>query len=948
MKQIITTIFSCAMALHMASGVAHAQKRACQEPDSLKFERELNLGYDQLSRKRSTAAVDVIYSDQVNDNSFTNSNHALRGKLASLSTLQSSGQPGADDLTFVIRGKSSSASNTPLILVDGFESAIGHLSQEEIESVTILKDAVATAIYGIRGANGVVLVTTKMGCAERLENGKLSTKPKITARAEFGIMQPVDLPDFVDAATYVRMVNEARANDGLAPQYSPEQVAGFEAGNQPHLYPNVDWLDEMLKSQTTMQSASVQAEGAFKKMRYYAMVNYTGSDGLFRHTDKSDRYTTNQEFRRVNFRLNTSVDVFKHTRLDLRIGGRLQDDNDPEVGSDTYYTTLIKTPAARYAKYNENGSYYGNNKYRANPLGTMESRGYQDRHTRSVNFNGALTRNLDKITPGLKAKGEISFMNTFTATEKFKAGFAVYQPGMTQVFDEEGNATWQEGYVQYGKDSPIKFDKRETWQTRTQTYRASMLYDRRFGDHLWHAVLVGERSEVVRGNDAEAYHMQGINAHVNYSYKDKYLADFVAAYSGSNTYSASERYGFFPALGLGWIMSEENFMEDQDYIDYFKWRLSYGLTGSDAMNGYRRFMYYGKYSSQKDPYRWGEKANITDWGKKPTDVPNPDATFETGYVFNVGFDTKFLKHFDMSFDFFAERRHDVLNGIGSDVSGLFGIGVPQINYGEVENHGVEVTLGYNRQINKDWKVEVDFNYGYAKNEIKKILEYTYDTTPRTGADVNAIYGYKTDGLYQTAEEVAGAPQNSLDPVQVGDVKIIDKNKDGIIDDYDKAIIGNSFPRSHFGLQARVSYKGWYGYCQFDGQGGYDMLMNNSVYRPLNDGDGNISTYAADNYWTAERGEKASLPRLTTVGNVNNTTDSSYWIEKGDYVRLRTLELGYNFPKSWVKKAYMNGAKLYVRGHNLLTFDNFEDGVDPEVKTSFPMMRTYNVGVQVVF
>ncbi len=925
-----------------------AQNQQDTSVDSVSTNQKLHLGFDQLNSKKYTGAIDLIYSQQIDDNSYTNSTHSLRGKLSSLNTLQSTGEPGADDLTYVIRGKSSTSSNVPLILVDGFESPIQYLTQEEIASVTILKDAVATAIYGVKGANGVILVTTKMGTTNYQNNGKVSNAPRITAKAEYGMMQLSNSIDMVDAPTYVGLVNEAYVNDGFTPRYSDTEVAGFKSGTQPTIYPNVDWANEMLKDFSSMKNISLQADGAFKKMRYYALVNYADAGGLFTHTEKSNRYSTNNSFQRINFRLNTSIKVFEHTKLDLRIGGRIQDDNDPEYGTGSYYSLLNNTPAAHYAMFNDNGSYYGNNFYRTNPLAVIESKGYTDRHFRAVNFNAALTRDLSAWVQGLSLKGQLSFINTFIAKEKYTGSFAVYAPGQIKQYADDGSFTWVSGYNEYGNNIPTKYSKRETYQDRDQSMRVSFIYDRQFGQHAWHAVLAGERNESVYYNNAEAYRDQGLHAHVNYTYSDTYMIDAVAAYNGTNSYSPSQRYGFFPALGFGWILSNENFMHSVPAIDYLKWRVSYGITGSDALNGYRRFMYYSDYDSGTT-YRWGEKATVSDTGKKLKDVSNPDASFEKGYVFNTGFDVRFLKHFDATIDVFKENRIDILNNIGAVVTDMFGVTTPQINFGKVENYGMDFTLGYKNQIAKDWQFDARFNLGYAHNKIKKYIEANDAITHRVGQSVETGYGYLADGLYRTAEELENAPQNDLDLVQLGDVRLVDVNGDNHIDESDKIALCNTYPRTHFGLQTNLTYKQWTLALQLDGKAGYDILVNNNlIYNPLKSGSGNISQYVADNRWTAEKAMTASFPRLSYVGNTNNTASSTFWQKSGDYLKIRTVEIGYNFSRELINKVGLHHAKLYVRGHNLYTFDHLVKGYDPEVGAAYPLLRTYSLGLNLVF
>ncbi len=888
--------------------------------------------YGTIRKERSAAAIDVLRAEEIGNTSFTNTHHTLLGRLAGLTTTHNGGEPGTNDLSFFVRGKSTFGANAPLVLVDGFESDFAHLNSYEIGSITVLKDAVATAMYGIRAANGVILVTTK--------RGKIG-KTTLTVNADVGMLMPVSMPEFVNAYDYSRIINEAYQNDGLQPIYSDTELEGFRAANDKYTYPDVDWQDEMIKKSSLYTNASLEFRGGSKRVKYYALLGYMYADGFLKHTDANEKYSTATNFGRVNFRTNADIILNRTTDLQLGIGGRIEDRNDPEMWTGIMFDNIFSAPANRYVMYNEDGSYGGSNQYQRNPVAEMAARGYNEQHARTVNFNLRLNHKMDYLLDGLSASLEGSFMNSFWAEQSFSADYAVYE--RTGV-DTEGSPV----YTMYGREEEISAGNRSSNQNRTETFRAYLNYDKTFGDHSVTAVVLYDQQELVDRNDHEAYRFQGVSGRVNYGFQKKYYLDLVAAYNGTNSYNPDKQFGFFPAAGLAWVASNEDFMSGLDWMNHLKVRTSYGITGNYRLNGYRRFMHLSNYSSGSS-YRFGKTANENYSELSVTDIANPDAEWEKGYQFNTGFDLLVFDKVNVSFDYFLEKRTDILQSVGNNVTSMGGIDLPRVNFGEVENSGFEVTVGYHHKGQDGLSWFANVNVGFAKNEITKRYEIAGEPESQIGHSIDAIFGLTTDGFYADNTDVANSPRNTFERVQAGDVKYVNKDGNDVIDDFDYSDIGNSFPEMHFGLNLGVEYKGIYFSALLDGNALVDASYKyNLVYRPLRGGDDNISQYAADNYWTPERGNSAKLPRMTVSGNNNNYRTSDLYLEDGDFIRLRTAEVGYKFPKNLIGWAKVSNAKLYVRGHNLLVIDNIDADIDPEVSSGHPLLKSFNVGLNVQF
>lgn len=903
--------------------------------DSSKIE-QVNVAYGIQNKREVTGSVEVVESKVLEATSFTNTQHSIIGQFAGMIVQQNGGGPGSDNCSFTIRGQRTTGSSGPLVLIDGFEGGFAQISTIEIENITILKDAAATAIYGLRGANGVILVTTKRGY-----NGRT----QINATAETGIMEPYEMPGFVDAATYAILTNEALSNDGLLPRYSADDIAGYTANNNPYLYPNVDWMSEMMKKSASYYNGRVEVKGGDENMKFYVGGNYLLARGLLAHTNSDNE----NRFGRLNLRANVDIKVKKNTEIKVGLSARMEERTDPEASVGAIIDNAISTPANRYVMYNEDGSFGGNDRWRNNPLAQVLGKGYSQGHSRKFTSFVNLKHELDYFVKGLYVGGAVSFSNQLNAAENFSSNVPVYE--LSTRLAEDG-VTEETYFIEHGTLKPLLYKNRDRNQDSEMTFRGFMGYDVAKGDNGLSFVALYEHNEVIQNNTPEPFRNTNLAARLKYGFKNRYYAEVTTSYSGVNHFGPGKRFGLFPAVGLGWIASDENFLKNSSLISYLKVRGSYGLVGNDKLNGYRRFMYLINYEGNgSHSLSSGNKLN--NFGTtQVNDLPNPDATFEKSYQGNIGFDATFAKIVNVSFDMFTDKRVDILQSLDNEVTNMVGVNLPRINFGEVKSHGFELNAGVSKKYTSGFNFSTNLRVGYRTSEILKRFENNA-VYKQVGNPISQQYGLTAIGFYQDANDIASSPVNSYTNPIPGDVKYADISgpngtPDGIIDNYDiKAIGDGGTPELNFGVTIQIGYKGFYASANVDGLSGVSMMLNNHiVYRPLQGGYDNISTYAADNYWTSERGANATLPRLSASDNNNNYRPSTLYQRDASFVNLRTAEVGYHLPKHIAKTMGMKGAQIYMRGHNLISLHDMD--VNPEVPDGHPQIKSYTLGVNVKF
>ena len=894
------------------------------------FKSVSNMGWT-IDRFNTSAAIDMIGSEDIDDNSFLNTSHSLFGKLASLTALQNGSLPGSDGVSLTVRGKSTFNGSAPLILVDGFEASLSDLTAREIESVSVLKDGVATALYGIRGANGVVIVNTKKGTAG---------SPEYKFGVNYGLVMPSDIPESVDAKTYSMLVNEARYYDGLSPRYTKEQIA--LQGSDKYLYPDVDWTDYMLRNSSNIVNANAQVTAGKGRVKFYSLLDFSCYDGSLKNTGNHSTYSLQNKYNSLNARANISMDVAKNTVLEARIGMRMKTQVNNDVGIDSYYDSLLKTPANRYVPLNEDGSYGGNNHYRENPLAQIDGQGFQDSHYRSMNVNLTLNHGMDYLLEGLGISAAISFISTFTTNENYSTGG--YSVSELIGYDA---VTGVPLYDIYGQSKVLTYSGRGASQWHSGDYKLSLNYSASKGIHSLDAAIIGQISEYVDKNNAQPFRYMNLSAVVNWGIADRYFWDFVANGSGTNGYSRKNRSGFFPAVGFSWIASNEDFLKHSAVLDYLKVKTSFGVTGCDNYGGYGRFMWFDNYAGGS-VFRYGETATTTNTGLSESTVANPYFTFETDKKFNIGIESGFFDCLEFYVDFFYEHRSRIAQSVDDLYTDIIGRTLQYENTGKVRKLGFDITASYKKAFSSDFSLGVDLNIGLSKNKILEYNELENAVKSYVGESIGGIYGYIADGLYRDEEDVAESPKNTFFDVRPGDIKYVDRNDDKVIDNYDCTLIGNNYPLLSAGLSLYASAKGFYIRALFDMKACYDVRVDDCyVYSPLSGGYGNISKYYAANRWTTENADNASFPRLTTFTSSSNRLNNTLFLKDASHLRLRTAEIGYKWSAEKLKKIHLSSIKLFVRGHNLFTLDNFQE-VDPETISGYPMLRYFNFGINLDF
>ena len=920
-----------------------------------------------------TGAVTTVSASDLKTPTASLSN-SFTGVVPGVFARQTTGQPGNNVSEFWIRGISTfGAGSSALVLVDGFERDLNDINTEDIETFTVLKDASATAIYGSRGANGVVLITTKHG-----KEGKIN----INAKAEYTYSTRTKTPEYVDGVTYAQLLNEARVTRNQQAAYTDDELYVLKNQLDPDIFPNVDWMGMLLRKGAPTYRANVDFSGGGQLARYFVSASYVDEGGMYK-TDKTlDKYDTNANYHRFNYRMNVDMNLTKTTLLKVGISGSLEKQNQPGFSSDDiWYSLTGYTPVATPVKYS-NGRFgaFGNGN-RTNPYVLITQTGYNETWNNTVQTTAALEQNLDFVTKGLKFYGRFGF----------------------DVYSNSGNkrSKWPEQWIVErlrDADGELLFTKKADAQTmqsnpwkntqRKEFIEAQLDYDRSFGDHQVGAVLKYTQDDT--SDDWINYRHQGLAGRLTYGWKYRYYADFNFGYNGSENFAKGHRFGFFPAYSVAWNIGEEPWIKKHaKWIDMLKLRYSYGKVGNDYMsiNGSRvRFAFRPEFDNTSTWSGDGDDAKSmgTLTGYKFGDVgvdtynyngltysrmANVNVTWEVSKKHDVGVDLYlFGNKFNATVDYFNEKRTGIymtrsylpqsvgLNFLATSPSASNRY--PSANVGAVKSSGFDGNLALNQKIG-----QVDFtfrgNFTYSKNEI---LEYDeqyshYPYSRNAGFRVNQARGLIAIGLFKDYEDIRYSPDQSglagsVD-IAPGDIKYRDVNGDGKIDDNDIVPIGSTTrPNFIYGYGLSAKWKGFDFNVLFQGTGKSTFFINGASVYPFQESFwGNILTDVVGNYWSLGKNEDihAKYPRMSFGGNSNNYRASTYWLRDGSYLRLKNLEIGYTLPKKFVNQAHINNIRVYFMGTNLLTFSSFKLW-DPELGSSngraYPLSRTYTLGMTV--
>lgn len=918
-------------ALLLAVTSLQAQKKPVVKDSVIHLSADLQaIAYGKVPKREVSASVVTLTGKDIEKNTVFSLGNALFGKVPGLIVDQNSGEPGNDLPGFSTRGVTTFGyARAPLVLVDGFIRDLNSVSVFDIENISVLKDASATAMYGIQAANGVVLVTTK---------GGTEGKAKVMVDFSNGFQSPTRLPRFYNSANFASLYNQALANDKLPALFSPADIAGYTDGDRT-LYPDVDWMKEMIKVNAPITSLNISASGGNKVAHYYVSLGYLRNTGIYNNTDINDGYSTNANLNRLNFRSNIDVNILNDLTLKLNLGGQINDLNAPRMATSDIWNRLYDYPTHLFPVYALPGLLGGTAAYADNPMGYINSRGYRETHNRFFQSDLDLKYDAGKYIKGLELGARVGFDNYYTVTDGWSKTFAVYQTSKDPISGKPVISAPIGANTNLAYNSPYN-----DAQNRRGTAELYLNYIKKFGsNHSINFLALYNQTRQIVGRE-NPYNMQSMNARLHYDYKNRFFADLTTSYGGTEAFAEGKRFGLFPALSAGYVLVDQK-QNKSAAINYLKMRASAGMVGSSNVGtrfGYRE-LYVGGGS-----YAFGNTNAGASTITEGT-IANPNLSFEKSYQYDLGVDARLFNQLDLSVALFQQDRKDILTSQSTTVPALFGGSLPSVNKGEVRNRGIELSLLWQKQF-KNSGFFARLNMSFIKDKVIAMAEEVVPTGSeyfyRTGSPIYYTYGLDAIGFFSSDNDIASSPTQIFGPVQPGDIKYRDRNNDGIINNYDIGPIGNgSVPTKEFGLELGFNVGGFDLQVMLQAQvdRNINLASYGNIFFPFRSNQ-KISTFVQD-AWTPQNSATAKYPRLSTLENANNYRTSSFWLRNGDFLKVRSLEVGYNFSSAFLNKTGLSMSRVFVRGMNLFTFDKFKYS-DPENITGYPTMRSVNMGLKI--
>lgn len=930
-------------------------KSAGQENNENAEEKKSAAGVLQFGKLTDPAlyvgSATVLSGETIEKTAFNNTKNALAGYIPGLYVSQGGGEPGAEWSTMFIRGKrtTSNGSNAPYILVDGFERDINYMDPNEIESITVLKDAAATAIYGLKGASGVIEVKTKRG---------REGQTRVTFDSQLTLKSALNIPNVVGAAQYMNYYNQARINDGNTAVYTQEQIDAYGASPDPYQYADVNWLDEFFNKESFKQRYSLSIDGGSKLAKYYVLFSYIGDKGNIVTDPLVNKYSTENKWDKYSIRTNIDVQISPKLKLEAGVSSMFSFINNPSNTSGTgLYRSLLNYIPNAHPVLNENGSVAGTQLYADNPYKTINYSGYSESFNRYVTATTRLKYDLNSLVRGLDIYGAFAFDNNYTHISRRLKSTAVYElllEAGTPKLDNEGNRT----YRQWGANTPLNLTGSSGTYYRKMNFELGMNYKRTFGKHDVVARAFGFNYDFQ--NDSQLAHaMAGINGSVNYAFDNRYLVDLSAGWSGTEQFPREKRMFLYPAVGLGWVATNEAFLKDNPIVNYLKVRGSYGITGSDNLNNNGNDLYYYYIVSLTKGgtafFGEGNPASITagnfSTGYIEGSIANPVLRPESTEKKNIGFDATFInKRLSASFDYFDEYTRYIL-AYSKSMPGMMGVPNNRLmleNIGEVSNRGMEFQLGWSDKIGKI-RYFISANATYARNKVEYLDEEEGLAEPQTGYPLDAYWGFRTAGFFQTEDEVtAWADQTGVGKSIRGDLKYINQNpdEDNSINDYDRVYLGTvGMPDWFYGINLGMSYKGWELSALFQGVEGMNKVYRDGINRPFSNS-GNIYDFHLGNFWTEDNNVNPAYPRLTVDGSSSTKAKSDFWVKDASYIRLKNVEVSYTMPAKWISAT--SDMRVYLSGTNLICWDSLDGIADPDISADgqgYPVNRMFTIGLR---
>lgn len=913
------------------------------------------VGYG-TQRKISTvgAQSSVKFTEELKQPT-ANISSVLAGRISGVTGMQRSGEAGRDDNTEIwVRGVSTTTVATPLVLVDGVERSWTTISPEDIESFSILKDASATAVYGVKGANGVILINTKKGSLG---------KPRIKAEVSYGVTTFTKIPDLVDGVTYMQMANEASMNKSGIPVYTQDVIEATRLQTDPLLYPNVNWMKTLFRESGHNFRANVNTSGGSEFAQYYFSLGYYNEGGLYRK-QAGERYDGSMNYNRVNFVSNLTMHPTKTTIVDFGVKGEISDYNTPYYSSSDIFTAALKCYPTYYPTSYEDGRipYRRNGGEVTNPYAMVYRMGTNKRNTAETRADLKIQQKFDFWLPGLEARLLLAY-DTWSRNDTQRT------PGNQVTWDITGKDPITGEYIYVRTDDNNGSDawgyNKNSWGHRQYYLEAALQYNNTFDlKHRVSALMLynmTDYSNTTAGSVDEAmpYRSLGLAGRVTYSFDDRYFFEGNFGYNGAENFPKGKRFGFFPSFGLAWVPSNEPFFPKTTWLSQLKIRGSWGKAGNSNLGTGDRFIYLSTVGGGAD-YRFGADGSNRNYGGVSEGRPGIDLTWEVSTKYNGGLDLYFLlgnSPLNLSFDIFKEHRTNIflLRAAVPDFMGF--TNMPYGNLGTIDNFGYEISADYSQKIG-NVQLMLRANLSYNKN---KIIEddtavKPYEWQNSRGQSLYSHYGYTCLGFLNEAD-IANPNVAKLKGIQQqpGDLRYADLNGDGVIDDYDKGYFGNpTVPRYTYGFGFTVEYANFYVGAFFQGVGECDITISASDFKPFMDESAKWSLYAnIVNRWTPEnQGVGAEWPRLDYgLVNVENYTNSTFWLRNGSYLRMKTFDFGYNFPKSITNKLKLSSLRLYFQAYNLLTFSGFklwDVELGQGTGSAYPNTKSFNFGLQFSF
>ncbi|MDD5053123.1 MAG: TonB-dependent receptor [Sulfuricurvum sp.] len=937
------------------------------EDASIGMSEVVVVGYGTQKKSTLTGAVSTVKSDAILRTPVGNVTNALTGRMPGVVTAQRSGKPGADQADIFIRGRATTGDASPLIIVDGAERpSFGDIDPNEIESISVLKDASQTALFGIKGGNGVIVITTKSG-----KEGK----PKITYTGNFAMQTYTTIPQTLDAFTSASLLNEANANVGKSPAFTDIELQKYKDHSDPVLYPDFNWRTFMVRKYFPQTQHNINISGGTKVAKYFVSVGYLFEDGYLKKFDNPySGYSTTPNYNRYNFRSNLDLNLSKDLTVSIKLGGRTEARYVPAAGG--FYTNgqyadaqieyllsrINNIPAWAFSPYLPDGRFMENPSAGVNltnPLGWLLTQGYSMKQTNTIESTIALNYKLDKLFKGLSFRTQYAYDGTYYANRLQSGSFVSYNVNKTTGEIAAGTASMATsdsplGPIQASYDGIINFD-----------LQASLNYAREFGKHSVTGLALFQRQAKMLAGAQPAYASQGFVGRATYNYDGKYFAELNGAYNGSENFASGVRYGFFPAISAGWNISNESFMKSLTWLNLLKVRGSYGKIGFDRIGG-ARFLYLDEYTQNTSQVQFGLPTSIqfgyptsaqTYTAVVHSRIGNPNITWETSLKRNIGVESSFFDNFlSVNFDLFDENRSGILLNRASGLT-TYGEAYPMLNLGAVYNHGYEVEVKIQSKPGKDFRYSVTTQVSFARNKVISLDEPQGkpDYQKAAGYSIGQFRGYITDGFYKSQEDIDNSTPNKLGKPIPGDLKFVDFNNDGVIDSNDKVPIGYSIvPEYNGSIEAMV---GWKGLTLSVMLQGVTNVSSDIQYdqRPLN---ANQMYTNMLGRWTPATAATATWPALQPAvgGNFMSYLTNDFLLTDASYLKIRNLQLSYQLPVKLVHKLGVSNIRFNLSGQNLYTWTKVLY-IDPEnIGRSapqggtgvIPSTRVYNLGLNIEF